>query len=201
MFVQNQHISSQSRSHLSRLGIRLSLLTVLSTILIVCTAGCGSDSTPTGVELGDSLIPQVSSSIGSGWEILASVAVEPGGDAVELAGGRYTLSLPPGAVSQPVVITLSEATDGDFLFEFSPVGLVLDEDAVLRIDYAGTHFDPDSRDYDFSTPQLRVVDGDNVVHEQIDGVDQRRSRLFVAPLGELSRLQLVGVHGGTAGWD
>jgi len=201
MFLQNRHASPRPRSHLSRLGVRLPLLTVLSAILVVCTAGCGSDSTPTGVELSDSLIPQVSASIGSRWDILASVTVEPGGDAVVLAGSRYSLAIPPGAVSQPLVITLSEAADGDLLFEFSPVGLVLDEDALLRIDYSGTRLDPDSPDYDFSTPQLVVVNGQNVAIEQIEGVDQQRARLFVAPLGQLSRLQLIGVHCGTAGWD
>ena len=162
MFVQTQHTSPQERPLLSRFGARLSLLAVLSAILIAFTAGCGSDSTPTGVEVNDSLIPQIAGSIGSTWTVLASVAVEPGGDAVELAGGRYVLSIPAGAVSQPAVITLSEAVDGAFLFEFSPVGLTFDEAVVLHVDYAATRFDPDSRDYDSSQPQLWVVDGDNV---------------------------------------
>ena len=133
--------------------------------------------------------------------MLASVAVDPQSGPVSIAGGRYALDLPAGAVSSPVVITLCENPAGELEFEFAPVGLALVESGMLEIDFSGTPLDPSSRDYQGDQPYLWSIDAAGELVDPIPGSYSHQTCTFVAPIDQLGRFRLLAVQGGTAGWD
>jgi hypothetical protein len=119
-----------------------------------------------------------------------------------LAGGRYELAFPVGAVGQATQVKLTEPDSSKILFELEPHGAQFAVPVVLTIDYRGTNADPDSPNYDGSMPVLYWFDDRAAAWVEVRGVSDVGDKRHIVQLDHFSTYSLSGRArvGGKGGW-
>ena len=122
------------------------------------------------------------------WYTVASrsVAPLPGGT---VAGSRYTVFVPPLALSKTTTISIREYSPDVLDFELLPHGTQFLVPVTVDVDYSGTSLDPASPDHDGGLPVLLWLDPSTGLWQLIPGVDH--------PLTKTFTISNVGSHGGS----
>ena len=137
---------------------------------------------------------------GTAVEVLDGV-VTPAAERT-LAGGRYELAFPVGAVGHTTHVKLTAPDSSKILFELEPHGSEFAVPVVLTIDYRGTNADPDSPNYDGSMPVLYWFDDRAAAWVEVRGVSDVGDKRHIVQLDHFSTYSLSGRAkvGGKGGW-
>ena len=188
---------------------------VLSLLLIAgFWTGCGQEamtSSPGPITYsGDNPPPFLTASGSAGitfvaddsdeWYCVAKAEIEDDGGIV--AGSRYQLYFPEDALDDDEVITVFEHDPSVLDVQFGPHGVQFDRAVRLRIDYSGTNADPESDNYDGSTPAFFWFDDVNNQWVRLEGKSDTSRTFYFVYLSHFSRYAVAAIPpgDGTADW-
>jgi hypothetical protein len=120
------------------------------------------------------------------WKDVASKDVEPG-EATQVTGSRYVLTLDETSVSKRATITIKERSPDVVDVELGPDGMVFESPVLLEIDYAGTANDPDSPDHHGLRPAVFWFNPKAKTWHWVPGFDDEKRRVYSVWLDHFSR--------------
>jgi hypothetical protein len=132
------------------------------------------------------------------WYTVASKTVKPlmGGT---VSGSRYSVLVPPLALSKSTAISIREYSPDVLDFELLPHGTQFLTPVTVTVDYQGTSLDPASPNYDGGLPLLLWLNPSTGLWELVPGVDNPLTKTYTVLLSHFSRYA-VSSQPGTAEW-
>ncbi len=120
----------------------------------------------------------------------AAKLIGPGGGT--LTTGRFTLTVPAGALSSAAVFSLNEVNVDKMQLQVEPTGLSFATPATLQFNYTGTSADPASSNY-VPGGNLSAAWFDPSISSwtNIGGSDNSTSKIFTVSLNHLSYYALA----------
>lgn len=198
----------------------LSVLSSLSAVAfgLFVLAGCSSDAptvssgppTFSGNNVPFAWVPgpdqqaPASLSNGSGtWQQIVEKEIDEDGGVV--VGGRYTINVPEGAVDDDVDFTIQQRDASVLDVEFGPHGTDFNGYVEVVIDYSGTNVDPDSPNYDGTSPGFWYYSPAADEWSMVPGKNDTSTKTYTVRLEHFSRYGIFGTPGwygtwGTPGW-
>lgn len=120
----------------------------------------------------------------------AAKLIGPGGGSITT--GRFTLTIPSGALSSAAVVSLNEINIDKMQVQIEPTGLAFATPATLQFNYTGTSADPASSNYvPGGALTAAWFDPSLSAWTSIGGADNSSTKVFTASLNHLSYYALA----------
>ncbi len=109
-----------------------------------------------------------------------------------ISTGRFTLTIPAGALSATTAVSLNEVSNYQMQVQIEPTGLAFSTPATLQFNYTGTSADPSSPNY-IPGGSLSALWFDPSLSQwtNIGGSDNSSTKLFSTSLNHLSYYALA----------